>query len=104
MKRRLKTFIVSGVVGAVAPGCFQLEPEPEKVTFCFIARTRVDTTGGLRPIDGLKPGDELWSWDVETASLVVRRIARVLRSEVRTIGVRSAPPAGSRSAPPSSPV
>jgi len=85
MKRRLKTIILSGIVGAVAPACFQVAPEPEEAFFCFIAGTRVDTPGGPRPIDGLKSGDEVWSWDVETASVVVRRIARVLRSEVRTI-------------------
>ena len=48
---------------------------------CFVAGTRVLTPSGPRAIETLSGGDEVGSWDLELGEAVVRRVARVLRSQ-----------------------
>lgn len=36
-------------------------------------------------MEELQPGDEVWSWDPESRSLVVRRVVKVMKAKARTI-------------------
>jgi hypothetical protein len=76
MRRRIKTLLLSAAIGTFGPACFN---------GCFVAGVRVRTPGGPRPIEDLEPGDEVWSWDATTRSLVVRRVMEVLRAKARTL-------------------
>jgi len=77
MMRKLKTLIVSATIGATTTAC--------PIIGCFVAGVRVLTPGGARPIEELQPGDEVWSWDPESRSLVVRRVMTVMKAKARTI-------------------
>lgn len=52
---------------------------------CFVAGTRILTPRGFRRIEEMSPGDEVWSFDVETRQPVVRVIAKVVRSRATQV-------------------
>ena len=75
MMRKLKTLVVSATIGASTTAC--------PISSCFVAGVRGLTPGGARPMEELQPGDEVWSWDPESRSLVVRRVVKVMKPLVQ---------------------
>jgi hypothetical protein len=76
MKKRIKNLMLATAMGVSSPACFPT---------CFVSGVRVDTPDGPRPIDELKPGDPVWSWDTETAALVTRAVVKTLRAHAQTL-------------------
>ncbi|MDP6943310.1 MAG: Hint domain-containing protein [Myxococcota bacterium] len=70
MKLHGKTLLISVAFGLT--GCFPMG--------CFVARTRVDTPDGPRPIDALKKGDVVWAWSEAEGARVERRVEAVHRT------------------------
>lgn len=70
---RLKAIISASGLFLLPSGCF--------FTTCFIRGTRVHTPDGPRPIEDLKVGDEVWSWNTSTQQQVRREIIRLYRGE-----------------------
>lgn len=52
---------------------------------CFVRGTRVLTPGGWRAIEELEVGDEVVSFDTASKVVLVRRVARLLRSQVSRV-------------------
>jgi hypothetical protein len=46
---------------------------------CFVAKTRIATPRGPRQISDLEVGDEVYSMNLQTGSVVVRKVTRLLR-------------------------
>jgi len=67
-------------------GEITVEIEPQ----CFVAGTPVATETGLRPIEEIKPGDKVWSWNEATDEVTLRPVVNRFvhqRSEVFEIKV-----------------
>jgi hypothetical protein len=51
-----------------------------KVDPCFVAGTVVKTPFGDRPIEQMRPGDSVWSYDTESGQVVVQHVVSVYRN------------------------
>lgn len=54
--------------------------------FCFTGKMKVLTSGGERPIESLRPGDEVLSFDLDTRQLVSNRIQFVTQHANQLVG------------------
>ena len=77
MKKRIKNLMLATAMGVSSPACFP--------SGCFVSGVRVDTPDGPRPIDELKPGDAVWSWDTESRALVIRAVMKTLRTHAQVL-------------------
>ena len=77
MKKQMKNLMLAAAMGVSGPACFP--------NGCFVSRVRVNTPDGPRPIDELKPGDPVWSWDTETGALVTRAVLKTLRTHAQVV-------------------
>ncbi len=67
-------------------GQITVELEPQ----CFVAGTPVATEAGLKPIEGIRPGDKVWAWNEATDEVTLRPVVNRFihrRSEVFEIKV-----------------
>src|SRR5690606_646229 len=53
---------------------------PPVLGICFAERTPVHTGEGLKPIEEVEVGDEVWAWDEETGKVSLRRVVRLFET------------------------
>ena len=73
------------VGGKIAKATHEFQTTPTEIPQCFVAGTLILTNSGKKPIEALRPGDLVVSWDEETGQVVEGTVTEWYEREAAAI-------------------
>jgi hypothetical protein len=82
----LYLFLLQGCNEGFLKGEPVMESYPETLNpNCFIEGTQIAMLEGAQPIETIESGDSIWAYDLEQATLVLRRVKQIIESSSTSI-------------------